>query len=284
MLELDKQDYAHVLPLMKSLEYETVFAYAILENIQPGKVYVDRKVSPSCSLVISKGGRYLLVGNADNEEFLSDVVGYLQNKQNHSNYYDLYTSSVKLLNRISDNLVGQSILLNRSSFTFNESKFQLLKNRSEELPERFVMKRMDSTLLEKYQSEIDPSYGLLWTSAEEFIAKGFGYSILTDGHFASVCNSFYIGGGFADIDIITIEKHRRHGLGTSTCTAFIQHCLENNLVPVWDCDAGNELSIQLATKLGFEKNKDFPMLWWHENKEVITNYLKEYNYLNHPIE
>jgi RimJ/RimL family protein N-acetyltransferase len=174
-------------------------------------------------------------------------------------------------------LVGQTITLYRTSFTFNESKFQYLRNWRDKIPKDFVIKRIDSTLFEKYKKEMDPLYNLLWSSTEDFLQDGFGFCILKDNQFASVCISFSRDES-AEIDILTVEKYRRNGFATLTCAAFIEHCLEHNLVPNWDCDAGNQLSIQLASKLGFEKNNDFPMLWWHENKDVITNYLKKYGY------
>ena len=30
--------------------------------------------------------------------------------------------------------------------------------------------------------------------------------------------------------------------------------------------------------LGFDKEKDISILWWHENAEIIKSYLTKYNY------
>lgn len=41
MIELSKENYAHVLPLLKNLAYKPVFAYSVIERNQSGKVFVD---------------------------------------------------------------------------------------------------------------------------------------------------------------------------------------------------------------------------------------------------
>ncbi|MEK3748239.1 hypothetical protein NYE25_08345 [Paenibacillus sp. FSL E2-8871] len=49
MIELSKENYAHVLPLLKNLAYEPVFAYSVIERNQSGKVFVDHNENPTCS-------------------------------------------------------------------------------------------------------------------------------------------------------------------------------------------------------------------------------------------
>lgn len=44
MIELSKENYAHVLPLLKNLAYEPVFAYSVIERNQ----------SEKCSLITTK--------------------------------------------------------------------------------------------------------------------------------------------------------------------------------------------------------------------------------------
>ncbi|WP_339187246.1 MULTISPECIES: GNAT family N-acetyltransferase [unclassified Paenibacillus] len=279
MIELSKGEYAHILPLLKNLAYEPVFAYSVIERNQSGKVFVDRRENPTCGLIINLYGQYLLTGSGDNESFMNDVVEFLLNDQNHSIYYDLYVSTPDLLFQIGDRLAGKTVLLYRSSFTFELSQFQHLKTLNSS-PEQFVMKRMDGILFDKYKNEMDASYDSLWSSAQNFIDRGFGYCLVKDDQFASVCNSYFVGRGYADIDIVTVDEYQNKGLATLTGTAFIEHCLNHNLLPNYSCDAGNERSIQLAKKLGFAKKIDFSMLWWHQDQSIISDYLKRFNYSN----
>jgi RimJ/RimL family protein N-acetyltransferase len=279
MQELTLEEFYIARPLLEgSLKHEIVFAYAVMEKIQPGRIFVDIKINTTACFITSLGGRYLVAGNVANTDFNRMVAAYLSDKQNHTNYYDLYASSESWINHFKGVLQGQIVPLSRSTFKFNYSKFHHLKNWRNELPEGFVMKLMDRALYEKFQNEMDPSYRLVWESTDNFLENGFGFCILFEDQIACVCNSFYVGGGSSEIDIVTIEKYRRKGLATLTCAAFIEKCLEHNIQPNWNCDAGNQASKQLASKLGFEKLDDFHMLWWHENKAVISSYLKKHSY------
>lgn len=78
MIELSKENYAHVLPLLKNLAYEPVFAYSVIERNQSGKVFVDHNENPTCSLIINSYGQYFLVKRGDNECFMSDVVEFCE--------------------------------------------------------------------------------------------------------------------------------------------------------------------------------------------------------------
>ncbi|WP_310502816.1 GNAT family N-acetyltransferase [Paenibacillus qinlingensis] len=61
---------------------------------------------------------------------------------------------------------------------------------------------------------MDSSYESLWQLAEHFIKQGLGYCIMRDDHFASACNSMFVGGGYADIDIVTADDYQQQGLAT----------------------------------------------------------------------
>lgn len=94
--------------------------------------------------------------------------------------------------------------------------------------------------------------------------RGIGHFITKGNEIISVCTSPYVGGGYAEIDIITIESYKRMGLATQTGVRFIKECVEKNLIPNWCCHADNVESNQLAHKLGFDKVADHPMYWYHK--------------------
>jgi RimJ/RimL family protein N-acetyltransferase len=276
MFELSNNDYHIVLPLIKTLEFNAVYAYAVIEHIQPGRIFVNRLINPTCSLIVNNGGKYTVIGDYADVEFMEDLTEFLSERSNHSNYYDLYTSSEDWIEPIKSELVGQVVTLSHTTFTFNKAKYQLLKQ--VDIAASFVIEPINGLLFDQYRNEHDHTYKRLWSSTESFMKQGFGVCIRVDEQFASVCISFNVGNGFAEIDIITAEQYRKQGLATLTCSAFIDHCFANNRIPSWGCDSGNQASLQLAAKLGFEKNNNYKMLWWHENKDVISNYLKRFSY------
>lgn len=82
--------------------------------------------------------------------------------------------------------------------------------------------------------------------------------------------------GFLIIGLL--QGYRGQGFAKITCSAFIEYCLDHDLIPAWDADSGNEPSNKLSLKLGFDKSQDINILWWHENVEIIKSYLIKYNY------
>jgi len=204
---------------------------------------------------------------------------FLRDKNNHSIYYDLYIASKKWLKVIRKLLEGVVVKLERSLYSYNNLAEQVDDSWKLDIPNEFTLKRMDLDLYNKYVKEIDPSYKYVWGSANEFLSKGFGFCLLINSEFVSVCNTFYVGGGYAELDIMTKSEYRRQGLAVITCKAFIEHSIHNQLIPFWDADAGNEPSNKLAVKLGFNKIKNVNILWWHEDKKVIESYLNKYNYI-----
>lgn len=142
------------------------------------------------------------------------------------------------------------------------------------------VKKIDSDLFEKYVKEVDSSYKDLWGTSENFLSNGFGFCILKNNEFVSVCNTYYTREGFAEIDIVTMKEFRNQGFAKIICSQFINHCIENNIKPIWDCDDGNENSKKLALKLGFKTIETYEMHWWHENKKFVEEYLNNFKYDN----
>lgn len=280
MYKLKKTDYIKVLSLLHDLKEECVFAHAVLENIQYGHIYVDDISNPKCCLIVSKGGKYFVAGDEEDLNFREFICSYLKNKSNHSNYFDLYVSSEKWLKIINELLEGCVVNLWRSIYCYNSKENYKTNTLKFKIPEGFVLKKMDEYLYDKYVREIDQSYCDIWGSAKKFIENGFGFCVLCNNEFVSTCNTCYVGGGCAEIDIMTNSKYRGKGFASITCSAFIEYCLEHELIPTWDADGGNEASNKLALKLGFAKSKDVNILWWHEDEEMIKSYLKKYNYLS----
>lgn len=279
MIELKKDEYKKVLPLLKDLEGISLYAHAVVENNQFGRIFVNNQTNPSCCLIINCGGTYLVAGEEDDSNFNYSLLEFLKNKSNHLNYFDLNISSEKWLKQMNDFLDGYVIKLSRTAYEFNPNNFSLINNWASKIPSNLTIKCIDEELYDRLIQNIHTTYKKSWGSFSEFSSKGFGFCLLDKDKFVSVCTSDYVAGGYVGIDIETMNEYRRQGFSLITCSAFIEHCLQNKLKPIWDADSGNEPSNKLALKLGFSKVKDYEMLWWHENTDVIKSYLKKYKYI-----
>lgn len=275
MIELSKEYYYRVAEMINHTDHIHVFALSVAEDIHSGHLFVDNEASPTCCFVKSESGKYLVAGDAGNKQFIDSIMHYLSDKRNHRVYFDLYFSTPAWLDILYSRLEGTVIRLERSSYVHPES---MASEAPVSLDDGDALVETDRDCFAAICSNIDPSYNDLWESPEKFLKHGFGYCLLSEGRIASICNTYYRSSRYAEIDICTQDPFRNRGYALAACAAFIARSKRSGLLPIWDCDAGNEPSNRLAMKLGFEKQGTYEMLWWHENPKVIESYLKKYNY------
>jgi RimJ/RimL family protein N-acetyltransferase len=91
-----------------------------------------------------------------------------------------------------------------------------------------------------------------WNSADDFLSRGKGFSLLHNGEIASTAYSAYVLEDKLEIGIETVEKYRGMGFAFIVCKRLIDYCIESDLTPVWSCRHENTGSYNLALKLGFE--------------------------------
>ncbi|UVI29294.1 GNAT family N-acetyltransferase [Paenibacillus spongiae] len=276
MDQLSPRDYHQIDGIIQDrFNCRNVFVHSVLDQNQPGTVYVNDSSHPTSGLVVHRGGCYYVFGDTADSEFNRALIDFLQNRFNHSNYFDLYVSSLDWIRLLEPALKGNVVRLTRSHYILREDAEV---NRDAEIPEGYQLSAVDERLFIKYRSTMDRTYELLWGSEKAYLQHAFGFCLLAKDEFASVCNTFFVGGGLIAPDIVTLDNHRNKGLAAIVCTSFIKASRKLGLTPYWDCDAGNTASNRLANRLGFTKVGDVPILWWHENQDVIHQYLKKYHY------
>jgi RimJ/RimL family protein N-acetyltransferase len=275
--KLESNQYRKINEIINNSGEECLFAYAILENNIPGSVYVDDLANPRTSLICSSSGKYLIAGDDQNDEFNKEISEFLKENTNHNGYYDLYASSNKWIEILSEMLKGHVVRLKHSIYSHDISKnFSNVCDKP--LIEGFELKQIDEEIFEKASKLFTLTSKDHFGSAKEFNSKNFGYCITDDNQIASIVASCYKGNGYAEIDIYTRPEFQRKVLAFAICSEFLKHCKTNNLTALWICDYGNENSNNLAAKLGFEKVKDIEIFWWHSNKEFIAKYLEDFKY------
>ncbi len=92
-------------------------------------------------------------------------------------------------------------------------------------------------------------------SPSDFLTRGIGLLITCNGEILSGASSYSIYDGGIEIQVDTNPAYRMKGLGYIVCAAFIIACRERNLYPSWD--AANEISMQLAKKLGYRYSHSY---------------------------
>lgn len=90
-----------------------------------------------------------------------------------------------------------------------------------------------------------------WSSPHQFFQEGIGYCVVYKDEIASICFSGFVVESVHCIDIETLEEHQGKKLAQHAANAFVEKCLENDLVPYWDCMKSNKPSVAVAENLGF---------------------------------
>ncbi|MFW9834128.1 MAG: GNAT family N-acetyltransferase [Candidatus Thorarchaeota archaeon] len=149
------------------------------------------------------------------------------------------------------NLWGERVgVIKRALLSHKSLDLEHLKSLREHLPSGYTLERMDLETIRRLDKRSSMHILTFFGSSKEFYERGIAYCIKHDGKVVSMASTFTPFTDVFDIEIDTFdETHRRKGLATVVSAALIIHALENGLVPYWDAE--NEVSINLALKLGY---------------------------------
>lgn len=101
---------------------------------------------------------------------------------------------------------------------------------------------------------VERAFGVVsrfWRSAEDFVRKARASLVLDGGEPAAICYAAAQAAGKVEIDVLTLPRYRRRGLGLLAVADFSRRCFEASLQPLWDCFTNNTGSMQLSRAAGF---------------------------------
>lgn len=265
MFELQSNELSKVLPMFTAIQNKAVFAYSVIKQNQRGRVFVNSRVDPTATFLTSSGGFYCVAGNASDQKFNDAVASFLNNPDNHIGFYALAIFTDDWESALQNYQFVHANKITRSYFRFNEQKF-IEKNKDVPiiLDEGLNYEVLNEDISNRYRENFYTYYKLVWDSDQHFNEQGVGHFIIKEDHIISVCSSPYVGNGFAEIDIITVEEYKQKGLATIVGIGFINDCLSSKkLIPNWCCHSDNHVSVYVANKLGFEQIAEHPMYWYN---------------------
>ncbi|WP_434177982.1 GNAT family N-acetyltransferase [Bacillus stercoris] len=245
--ELTKEKYSSLKTTFAD-KYCPTFVYSILDQAIPGAVYVDDQTCPKSFFIGTKSGIYFIAGYPENQVFNDFIAEYYEKQAKSTKRFTLFSSSDRWDSVLKTILKDDMNQMRRMAFSFRQKP----SKPPFELPKGLVLKRIDEDIMSNSTAFNSAYYEEYWDSVSQFYSKGFGFAVLHGNHVVSECTSIFVGHGLAEMDIYTLEEYR--GLGLAYCVAnrFIAFCMENGIVPGWDCDVCNKSSIALAAKLGFK--------------------------------
>jgi GNAT superfamily N-acetyltransferase len=244
-------------------------AKAVIEGVNPGRVFVDDLNFPSSGLIwLGNNDGFIFIGDENNEEFNNELnifidqiitpealnVGlhWFEGVGNHPRWN---TTIEKLLNnRELGNWNQRVYTLQKEDYLFND---ELTIERG------YKVEKICKTLYENKDYSIKNIEFLhakileFWSSPEEFFNHGIGYCIVYKNEIVSVCFSGFVVGNVHCIDIETLKAHQGKKLAQKIAQSFVEDCLNNNRVPYWDCMESNKPSVAVAENIGFKNTFNY---------------------------
>ncbi|MBN2540454.1 MAG: GNAT family N-acetyltransferase [Bacilli bacterium] len=97
----------------------------------------------------------------------------------------------------------------------------------------------------------------------DFLRNGFGFVLLNEDNIPQgfALTNYPVEGKEVEVYFRVgyddYPKYRNQGLGLQLCIAFLEYCLNNDYIPVWD--AAHAISSHLASKLGYLEDISWTM-------------------------
>ncbi|EOQ24985.1 MULTISPECIES: GNAT family N-acetyltransferase [Bacillus] len=246
MKKLSVAEYRKILPILESLTRTTTFAYAVCDQMIDGEIFANEKLT--AGLIRTANGIYYLFGDTDDQNYNEYLFAHLKMAiEKTEKRFTLFTSSDEWEMMLEERFSNTLRNIPRMKFQreiFEERKRDCNKN-------TYEVKRINKSDIERSNEFTEEYYKEYWGSKELFLNGGFGFCIEQDGIIVAECVSIFNGNGFAEIDIATHKAYQGKGLAQAVATRFIEHCMQNDITPCWDCYVDNIPSRKLASKLRF---------------------------------
>ena len=254
--ELEKIKFNHLSPLLHPIPRDPML-YMVLEGNRPGRIFVDRPSNPSVALIWNGMEYAYLVG--DSAEAGLEVAQVVEQSilpaldEAGLDFISLFIFGV------SPDVVQSwfpkrlPVSFGVNSFTFERSRYEMLRQRTRPLPPSYKKVKLDKHTLEQpaYQG-IREDIMYCWDSLDRFEAFGLGYAIQnSQGEVVCACYAIGYGARAFHIDIWTHHDHRRKGLAQHAALAFLEESLQKDQTIYWINDAPNIASRCLAESVGF---------------------------------
>lgn len=256
--ELEKTRYAAVEPLFTKLRNNAAIE-SIFNSKNEVRLFVDDPKRPTSAFVLNSWAYYYLAGNSDNGRFNAALADFLENeyfpecvKNGYNTDFAFYPDTDEWCDRVEK--MFSSLNLTKSGktyFDYDINRFE--KNWRDQIPKGFAVKKISPELIASIENshEFVDYINCFWVTADKYFEKGMGYCALNEVDFAAICISVFASENDRELGIKTFPEFRRKGLAYVTACAYIEDCLRNGFNPVWSCFSENEVSVELAKKLGY---------------------------------
>jgi RimJ/RimL family protein N-acetyltransferase len=258
--ELNRPDYDRVRDMYEPLRFH-LSSIAVLDGVNPGKVFVDDPAEPQSSYMYSPEACYL-TGNPHNDAFNRAVNAALFSRTAMGSG-DEAPSFVLSTEAWADQLA--TICAPRTPFIQPRRHYvcrRVALDWRAALPDGYTVQMIDDALLNEpglmLPDHIPGWIQRNWGSTVRFLAKGFGVVTRNDKEIVSWSLTDCVSGTGCEIGIRTAPDYRRRGLAAITAAAAVDYALSHGLSEVgWQCPEDNRGSFRTAEKVGFQLERRY---------------------------
>lgn len=268
ILEIEKANFSIIRKLLDET-MDNIEVKAIIEGINPGWVFVDSQKSPRTAMVWAKGIQgFYFVGDTNNPDFNNCINDFIDNQikpkaaQQGLNRFE-FSGETKNWSSVLEEIFINRKLEKSQQYIYKLKKDSWQDYQKRKLGDGFELRKINQEIF--YDKQIKNINFLSleiqrwWNSTEEYLNKAFGYCIIYDNKIVSYCICNFLHGDIYTIGIETLEEFRRNGLSQVATEAFVENCLDNQLIPHWECMESNLPSRALAEKLRFNRDSIYTL-------------------------
>jgi len=248
-------DKKHVLKKLNSITEKYPLLISSIDGEIDCDVFVDEDYNLDQIILVNKLGWVYVIGDNIDETNKKEIIEILKEK-----YIDMYEYLICFgakkdwIGYIDDFMNRNSSYVPRLQFKFDFENYNPYKEVNKYSIENVNMRNIEKSI------EFDSGITDFWSSKTEFLEKGFGFNLIIDDEIACQIISAALSNREVEISIITSRNHRKKGLAYILSSYFLDYCIDNNLIPKWDCIKDNLSSKKLAKKLGFEIVNEYPVV------------------------
>lgn len=232
--------------------WKQTFVWSCLENCM-GTVYADDLYQPQSAKILL-GGFCFFAGKVNSEIINHRPENYT------SEFIIMVPDNKKWGAAIKDAFAKKAEKRMRYSTKKDKSlldKTQLAQFVASLDPE-YELAQVDEELFNKAKGQEWSSYlGGCYYSYQDFENNGLGFVIMKDGEIVSAASTYFYYLGGIEVEVDTKESERRKGFAKICASKLILECLSKGWYPNWD--AHNKESLELAKKLGYEFDFEYPV-------------------------
>ncbi|MGE7885300.1 GNAT family N-acetyltransferase [Bacillus sp. NPDC094077] len=259
--ELNKNDFYRCNSLVN--EQGQLEVKAVIAGVNPGRIFVDNITSPNSGLIwLGNNDGFFFIGNAENEEFNNKINDFIDKvivpeaKKIGLNCFEAIGNHSKW-NKTIERMFKHRQLKSWNQRVYTLKKEEYKDNHESKIEQGYTVLKMSKTLYENNKNSLKNIEFLqskileFWSSPDCFFNEGIGYCIVYDNMIVSVCFSGFVFENIHCIDIETIEGHQGRKLAQKIAHSFVKDCLENDIIPYWDCMELNKSSVSVVENVGF---------------------------------